>query len=345
MHIAHRILALAVAVAFPITQANADARDGVYFTHHDWEIACDNTLTCRAAGYQPEDDERAVSLLLTRRAGAGEGVSGQLMLGSYDGYPGVSVATLRIGTKTQGELHFDAGSGIATLSEAQVTALLAALRRDGGITVDAAGQGHWSLSDRGASAVFLKMDEVQGRLGTPSALLRRGDGEASSVPAAAPAPVIRVPALAAGREGDAAIGRDPALLAALRATVDEEDCAQLGEDDAQDRLTLTRLDASSLLVSTTCWFAAYNSGEGYWVINDQAPYSPRLVTTSASSFQDGIIEAQHKGRGLGDCLSSRSWAWDGRGFVRAGEGSTGLCRLVAAGGAWDLPTFVTVIVH
>ncbi len=26
---------------------------GLAFTHHDWELACDNTRTCRAAGYQP----------------------------------------------------------------------------------------------------------------------------------------------------------------------------------------------------------------------------------------------------------------------------------------------------
>lgn len=29
---------------------------GLYFRHQDWELACDNTGVCRAAGYQADDD-------------------------------------------------------------------------------------------------------------------------------------------------------------------------------------------------------------------------------------------------------------------------------------------------
>ena len=28
------------------------AHSGIHFNHGDWELACDNTGTCRAAGYQ-----------------------------------------------------------------------------------------------------------------------------------------------------------------------------------------------------------------------------------------------------------------------------------------------------
>ena len=31
------------------------ADEGVSFSHKDWELACDNTLTCRAAGYSAEE--------------------------------------------------------------------------------------------------------------------------------------------------------------------------------------------------------------------------------------------------------------------------------------------------
>ncbi len=34
------------------------------------------------------------------------------------------------------------------------------------------------------------------------------------------------------------------------------------------------------------------------------------------------------------------WKWDGKGFVLAHATSTGMCRLIAPGGAWDLPTRV-----
>ncbi|RBC82079.1 DUF1176 domain-containing protein, partial [Xanthomonas oryzae pv. oryzae] len=51
----------------------------------DWTIACDNTRTCRAAGYQADEGEHLpVSVLLTRTAGAGQTVTAELMLGQYD---------------------------------------------------------------------------------------------------------------------------------------------------------------------------------------------------------------------------------------------------------------------
>lgn len=34
------------------------------------------------------------------------------------------------------------------------------------------------------------------------------------------------------------------------------------------------------------------------------------------------------------------WKWDGKGFVLAHATSTGMCRLIEPGGAWDLPTRV-----
>jgi hypothetical protein len=39
------------------------------FFHKDWEIAFDNTLTCRAAGYQDDEAEAGISVLRTRLAG------------------------------------------------------------------------------------------------------------------------------------------------------------------------------------------------------------------------------------------------------------------------------------
>ena len=43
---------------------------GVSFGHKNWELACDNTNTCRAAGYANEDEpsDSNGSVLLTRIA-------------------------------------------------------------------------------------------------------------------------------------------------------------------------------------------------------------------------------------------------------------------------------------
>jgi hypothetical protein len=35
--------------------------------------------------------------------------------------------------------------------------------------------------------------------------------------------------------------------------------------------------------------------------------------------------------------------WDGEAFRRSSEGTTGLCRGIRAGGAWELPEFVAEV--
>ncbi len=48
-------------LALPLLNAlmvPAIAEEGVSFAHKEWELACDNTLTCRAAGYSAEEGAR-----------------------------------------------------------------------------------------------------------------------------------------------------------------------------------------------------------------------------------------------------------------------------------------------
>lgn len=314
------------------------------FTHNDWEIACDNTRTCRAAGYQRDGDEPPVSVLFTREAGPGKPVKGQVMLGSYDGDAAAPTTplTLRIGDRDLGKVVLAGEEMRGDLSAQQVDALLAALRRDSAIAF-VAGDTRWKLSDQGASAVLLKMDEFQGRLGTPGALVRKGDSDESQALPALPPPQIVIPAQPQTTAADLALADDPALRRAVLATVKEDDCAPPAADSEEGELEVTRLSADKLLVSLTCWMAAYNSGSGYWVVADKPPYAATLVTTLASDYDNGQISSAQKGRGLGDCWSSRSWSWNGTAFVPTAVATTGQCRLVAAGGAWELPTLVTTV--
>ena len=100
-----------------------------------------------------------------------------------------------------------------------------------------------------------------------------------------------------------------------------------------------------MLVSTICWQGAYNGGMGYWVVDDRPPHHASLVTTRGSGHGDGRIHSEHKGRGLGDCFSSAEWVWTGTAFVHTREATTGMCRAIAAGGAWHLPTLVVEVVE
>lgn len=322
---------------------------GLYFTYGDWELACDNTRTCRAAGYHSDRDQQTISVLLTRPAGPRQPVTGELKIGESSDPPKTSPATtqyaMRINGRDLGHTTVAANTSTGALSASQVVALLEALRHDSQIEWLAGGQ-RWRLSDKGAAAVLLKMDDVQGRVGTQGALIRKGPAAENTVLQPLPAPVVMAAPLARPRPGDKALFAtlSKGLHEVLRATVrGGDDCSELLERKTPEpELTFTRLTDTQLLVSTPCWRAAYNGGLGFWVINDKPPSRPVLVTTSGSDHDDGTISAGHKGRGLGDCWSRNAWTWNGTQFVHTEESTTGLCRSFL-GGAWSLPTLVTQV--
>ncbi len=330
--------------------AHADAPAGLSFTHNDWQLVCDNTRTCRAAGYQNVDDEflqqLPVSVLLTREAGPDQPVSGQVQLGSYDELEGLDELpdefelTMYIDDNMLGQVAMQKDEWVADLSSEQVSALLVALTGSSSIRWTVA-ELTWELSDSGSSAVFLKMDEYQGRVGTVGALYRPGTAGEESVLPALEEPVVITAPVADALPGDDQFAADirEALQSALLVTVEEIECSTLTAADTT--LYVSRLSDTNLLVSTVCRTGAYNVTSAYWVIDDTAPFNPSLVTTSGTDYSDGRIYASHKGRGLGDCWYTDGWTWDGEEFIHTLSRSTGLCRLIAPGGAWSLPMLVT----
>lgn len=326
--------------------AGAATRDGLHFSHRDWELACDTTGTCRAAGYSALDspEEYRASVLVTRLPGAWQAPTGQVRFADWIGPGPDGPLRLRIDGRDLGVVHTPtlANPTLGTLAPAQLQALLDAVRDDPDVAfIDDAGQ-RWPLSTAGAMAVLLKMDEYQGRLLTADALVRRGKLKPSAVRAAPPRASVRVVPFAASRPDDARLA-GAAVRQALVATLgSDHGCEGLEEIPAP--LEVQRLSADSVLVSTTCWRGAYNKGVGYWIVDDQPPHRAQLVTTDASGHGDGRIHAEHRGRGLGDCLSIAEWAWTGTTFVQTLEATTGKCRAIGVGGAWHLPTIVVDVV-
>jgi hypothetical protein len=339
-----RSLLLAI-VAMPGLALAQDSLPGLYFSHGDWELACDNTGTCRAAGYQPDGQGAPVSVLLTRKAGPGQPVRAEVQLGeSSANTASVLTLALRIDARQAGALRMRMSEGLGELSPKMTAALLAALPRNADIEWSAGAQ-RWQLSDKGAAAVLLKMDEFQGRIGTRGALLKPGTASEARVLKASAAPVIKAVRWARPVPGKVLLAEHQAepLRRALRATLGERDyCPELLDGD-EEPLSVLRLDARRLLVSTRCATGAYNISDGYWVIDDSAPFHPVLVTTSGSETDEPNIIENHKARGIGDCRSSATWTWDGARFVQSAAASTGMCKMVAAGGAWELPRVVSEV--
>jgi len=315
----------------------------ISFSRKDWELACDNTRTCRAAGYHPEGDEPNATILLTRAAGPNQPVTIQLQLADDQHHPLPARVAMTIAQRPVGTVRVDPNSNTGSLSQVQAQALLPALQKDELVAWSADGT-TWTISTAGANAVLLKMDEFQGRLDTPGALVRKGNKpEGNVLPAVTPPNITPGPVSRDKRAVTLSAAQARDLTAALRRTARDGSCELLdAKQDEAAELDIRKLTKDKLLVSHTCWQAAYNTGDGYWVANAQAPYAPVLVTTSATDYDDGVISSMQKGRGIGDCVGTATWTWNGHTFVQTSAATTGMCRGFP-GGAWELPTLVTRI--
>ncbi len=329
------------------------AASPVEYTNKDWQVVCDNTRTCRMAGYQADiNSDFAASILLTRPAGANAEVTGEIKLGGDN--KGSNKALLELGNRHRVALFINGkdlgettpsslGAGYAKLSSTQVSALLASLTKSSNIEL-VVRNSRWQVSDKGATAVMLKADAAQGRVGTASALVNANANKSNSgvlAPKEAPQLQLVTPEQVANVNSNKGFSlKSSQLSAMMQSTVDDStsECPKLTN---KTPWKVNRLNSTQLLAQHSCWSGAYNSGEGMWVINDRAPFDPKLVTTSATSYDRGVISSTQKGRGIGDCTATTEWVWTGKSFDKSYSGTTGLCRSVADGGAWKLPTYVT----
>lgn len=322
----------------------------VYFTHKAWDLVCDNTLTCRAAGYSPESIAFGVSVLLTRKAGAATPVDNQVMLSDGVGDDTVLAARgtpqLFIDGHALGALQVaDEQNSIWRMDATQYAALLSALRRDRPIIFKDK-LADYPLSGSGSSAVLLRMDDVQGRIDTPGAIFRKGTKNESGVKAPIAAPVIvRAPIRdKEAREMNAQeTARFKPLLMKTLTGDNKVDCTddQINSDHSPWRIA--RLNETHSLIVAPCWQAAYNWGSLFWLVDNDMKQPALPVADRATDYQNGSIALTMRGRGLGDCWSTEAWEWDGVTFVHSAESWTGRCRYIRNGGAWDMPTWVSTV--
>ncbi|MBV7539025.1 DUF1176 domain-containing protein [Duganella sp. sic0402] len=295
------------------------------FVHKDWAVACDNTRHCEAVGYQDMEQGAPVTLWLGRDAGGNAPVLGKLMAYSEDD----SEAPLSIRV---GEVQIKAIK--QELTAQQMARLLPALKKADTAQVSD-GKRAWTLSLAGLNAALLKMDDVQGRVGTVTALARAGVKPASAVPAALPAPVLRALPLPPQRDSD------KALLPAILDVLKDADCEAIASEGAYG--DVYRISATQLLVVRQCWLGAYQGAYGVWRVDDKPPYAAvRLMLPGADGkeedaaveayFENGILSSYAKGRGLGDCGGFDSWLWTADGFKLLESSNGPLCRGMPGGG-------------
>ena len=335
----------------PLTAMAAPSLKGFEKTYQDWDLICDNTGTCNMAGYPEYYPEHPVSILFTRSAGEQAPVSAQLALLPED--VGNKTAEIILNGQSLGIVPNISEEGNAKLSEKQTTELLTALKGNADIEV-AFGEFKEKVSDKGAAAAMLKMDEFQQRLNTPSALIREGkEKHAVLAPQAAP----KIEAVSVNNRQTTELKRGEkqfdAVLALLRKSNrtnknSENYCYALHKDDVwNEQITLYPLTKGKVLAEAICLAGAYQSTYYYAVLDEKLTKIEQVLANqyNYADYDKNThvlkVEGSFKGRGLGDCWSGQEAVWNGKTFIRTEEHTSGSCKGFA-GGAWGgLPIFVS----
>lgn len=337
--------------------------EGNGFVKDDWQLVCDNTLTCRAAGYSEDGIASGSASILLTVVPKESNLKAELMLQNVDEDSPANAwlaqhgsrVVMYLNDKNYGVVELDSESLSGVLSANQTQQLLNRAKKNTKIEFRS-GQHRWYVSDSGLASVLLKLDESQGRVGTPLALISKNVQPTMMPKSAKPIPKIVVAPVYSAEDSNPNI--DSTMIDYWRANMSnwiisgtdddlKEECFALNPEEewpGDGDWTLTPLDAKYTLASHVCWRGAYNEGIGFWVIDHTNPNKPTLITYSGGSYDDGQILSGQRGRGLGDCVYLEEWTWNGNTFVNSKAMNTGLCRMIQLGGAWDLPTYVSDVI-
>ena len=315
--------------------------------YQDWDLVCDNTGTCRMAGYQDESSD-PVSILFTRAAGENAAVEGKFTIVPF----GEADRDVQVGQdieiwlngKSLGTVKHISDDAPDKLTEEQTKALLSGLKKESEIRLTY-GKTTLKVSDKGAAAAMLKMDEFQQRLNMPSALIRQGQ-EKHAVLAPKVEPKIDAVSVKNRKTIELKHGEKQFnhVLALLRKANSCDD-----EDITSQDITLYPLTQNKVLAEALCVRGAYQGTNYYAVLDNKLSKVEQVLAEqyNRAEYDEkqgyAFVRGTYKGRGIGDCWSSQDAVWNGKIFIRTSEWTTGSCKGFP-GGAWQLPTFVSDII-
>ena len=316
--------------------------------YQDWDLVCDNTGTCRMAGYQDESSD-PVSILFTRAAGENAAVEGKFTILPF----GEADRDVQVGQdieiwlngKSLGKVKHISDDAPDKLTEEQTKALLSGLKKESEIRLTY-GKTTLKVSDKGAAAAMLKMDEYQQRLNTPSALIRQGQ-EKHAVLAPKVEPKIDAVSVKNRKTTELKLGEKQYdnVLALLRKAHD----GCVDEDLESQDIMIYPLTHNKVLAEALCFEGAYQGTNYYAVLDDKLSKVEQVLAEqyNEAGYDEkqgyAFVRGSYKGRALGDCLAGQDAVWNGKIFIRTSEWTTGSCKGLP-GGTWQLPIFVSNVI-
>ncbi len=302
-----------------------------HFTYHDWEITCDNTHTCRMAGYSPRNED-SISVYFERKAGKNEQFLGRLRIEDYDTekyFENPKIGELFLNSQSLGKVDFNK-HGISELNDYQINKIISNAKKNNKIEIKIE-QRKWSISDRGLAAVLLKMQEYQ-------------NNKVSISP-----PELHYQKVTEFKEFPLTAEQKNGFLTKLNEMFSDESSTDLGYcNDISEVYSVHQISSDKLVITTECALFAYNSNS--LIIITDNDLNIQYINSEMNGL-DYDPESQmlfgslhHKIRGVGDCWFSSFTVWNGKVFVDAAINHTGMCRSFA-GGAWQFPTYITDVIN
>jgi hypothetical protein len=296
----------------------------------DWAVACDNLRFCEAASLMADDNVENPPQIAIMREGGPAGVLAIEVAPDAEYRGGyrleIDGRTALVGTLSGPSLVVVGGRADA-LAEAMLKGQMLVLRGGDGKPLSQA-------SLRGITATLRYFDAQQGRVGTATALVAKGERPLSAVPAVPATPRIGfvLPS-----------GKPAAIPAALRAAMGKQSqCDEVYADGVGGDKPETEafaLGGGKTLVLIPCGSGAYNYSTVPFVVEggkaavarfDRVPGSSEVgLATLVNAGWDAAkaeLGTYAKGRGIGDCGASETFVWDGAMFRLIELRAMGECR-------------------
>jgi hypothetical protein len=319
----------------------------------DWNVSCDNLRNCNAYGFDvmlsgssylriERGGTPNAPVKITLATDANDGVTFTLKFND-PALPGLPDKAL-----TGKKSDVDSPARVVLTDTAAADTLIASIRKAEKIIItrrdppnakEKSDPLESEISMTGAVAALLWIDEQQKRLDTVTALIRKGDKPASTVPPQ-PKPAIIIAAKSAS--GTPPAKPSPELIKKGRALCGEEDeGSKLQETwplgNNQFLYAFVCPDSSGaynyhygLLIATAGNAATARSVNFEWPIKigdiEMDPGSEVITVNPMFDPKTMTLSSFSKGRGIGDCGTSEDWVFDGKTFRLALLKLMGQCR-------------------
>ncbi|MDZ5601831.1 DUF1176 domain-containing protein [Pseudomonas sp. RP23018S] len=295
----------------------------------DWNVTCDNVRTCTAVSTRPasaEAGELYFPLRITRQAGP----QGALRVGVFSyielhGDPLIDGQPVRMPLVQRKRSDYDVSAvpELRSATGASALTFIKALRNAHELAFSTSDDPTTASLD-GMTGALLLIDDIQGRVGTVTALARPGAAPASDVPAAPAAPVA--PAWTAPAPLDKGVA-EQVLKAAMDASRQQWQRDVVDDDEPKGEVHALNAEQALLIVQTGC--SAYNCAYRLYVTPLADP-----AQVKGAPFEEGVVlpDVEPDGSvafdpatgeltsltlamGMGGCGTTARWRYDGARFV------------------------------